>query len=94
MLIVTLCINIFTGCESRRPNVQNPIIKGWVKVQFTITKQGTVKSPVVLKSKPKGVFDKEALHAISKYKFKPLVNKKGKIVEKKAVQIIEFKIAN
>jgi len=65
--------------------------KGWVKVQFIITASGKVKSPFVVSSKPSGVFDKEALKAIRRWKFKArIVN--GQAVAQKAVQTIKFKL--
>lgn len=66
--------------------------EGWVKVKFTITKTGTVKSPVVIESNPKNIFDQEAIRALLKYKFKPKF-KHGKAVEQHVTQIIEFKLA-
>ena len=67
-------------------------IEGVVTVSFTITKEGTVRDPVVVKATPENVFDKEALKAILKWKFKPkLVD--GQPVERQATQEIEFKLA-
>jgi len=65
--------------------------KGWVKVQFIITASGKVKSPFVVSSKPSGVFDKAALKAIRRWKFKAkIVN--GQAVAQRAVQTIQFKL--
>ncbi len=65
--------------------------QGWVKVQFIITASGRVKSPFVVSSKPRGVFDKAALKAIRHWKFKAkIVN--GQAVAQKAVQTIKFKL--
>jgi protein TonB len=67
-------------------------IEGVVTVSFTITKEGTVRDPVVVKATPENVFDSEALKAILKWKFKPkLVD--GQPVERQATQEIEFKLA-
>ncbi|MFQ5659960.1 MAG: energy transducer TonB [Gammaproteobacteria bacterium] len=48
-------------------------IEGYVIVQFTVTKQGTTKNAVIVEAKPKGVFDKAALQAAAKFKYKPRV---------------------
>lgn len=65
--------------------------QGWVKVQFIITASGRVKSPFVVSSKPSGVFNKAALKAIRRWKFKAkIVN--GQAVAQKAVQTIKFKL--
>lgn len=66
-------------------------VEGWVKVQFIITKIGTVKLPVAIDSKPKGVFDREAVRAILHFKFKPWIEK-GEAVEHKATHVFEFKL--
>jgi protein TonB len=67
-------------------------IEGVVTVSFTITKEGTVKDPVVVKATPEKVFDSEALKAILKWKFKPKLEQ-GQPVERQATQEIEFKLS-
>lgn len=66
-------------------------IEGWVKVKFTITPSGTVTNPEVVDAKPRRIFDREAIRAILKFKFKPkIVNGQG--VEQVATQTIEFEL--
>lgn len=66
-------------------------IEGWVKVEFTITENGGVKDAVVVDAQPKRVFDREALRAIVKWKFKPkLVD--GRAIDRRAVQVLEFRL--
>ena len=64
-------------------------IEGWVKVKFTITPSGTVSNPEVVDAKPRRIFDREAIRAILKFKFKPKVVN-GQAVEQVATQTIEF----
>lgn len=64
-------------------------IQGWVKVEFTITEVGTVKEPRVVDARPPRVFNREAIRAISKWKFKPRVVE-GIAVERRATQVIDF----
>jgi protein TonB len=64
-------------------------IEGWVKVEFTITPVGTVKDPRVVEAKPARIFNREAVRAILKWKFKPRVID-GVAVERRATQIIDF----
>ena len=66
--------------------------EGWVKLEFTITRQGTVSDPVVVDAKPRRIFDRAALRAIRKWRFKPKVAG-GKPVARRATQIMEFKLA-
>ena len=65
--------------------------EGWVKVEFTITAIGTVKNPRVIDSKPPRVFNREAIRAILKWKFKPRVID-GVAVDRSATQIIDFSL--
>jgi len=64
-------------------------IQGWVKVEFTITEVGTVKDPRVIDARPPRVFNREAIRAILKWKFKPRVVE-GIAVERRATQVIDF----
>jgi len=66
-------------------------IEGWVKIEFTITEQGTVKDAVVVESQPAEIFDQAALRAIQKWKFKPKVID-GEAFEQRAIQILQFKL--
>ncbi len=65
--------------------------EGWVKIEFTITAIGTVKNPRVVDSKPPRVFNREAIRAILKWKFKPRVVE-GVAVDRLATQIIDFNL--
>ena len=67
--------------------------EGWVKLEFTITETGTVKSPRVIDSQPPRIFNREAIRAILKWKFKPRVVD-GVAVERQATQTIDFKLEN
>ena len=48
-------------------------ITGYVIVQFDVTKEGTVENPVVVEAKPPGIFDRSALRAAVKFKYKPKI---------------------
>lgn len=65
--------------------------EGWVEVEFTITEVGTVKDPKVIDAKPPRIFNREAIRAILKWKFKPRVID-GVAVERRATQIIDFNL--
>jgi protein TonB len=64
-------------------------LEGWVKLEFTITEVGTVKNPKVVEADPPRVFNREALRAILKWKFKPRVID-GVAVERTATQTLDF----
>lgn len=71
---------------------QSRRIEGWVKIEFTITTTGTVKNAKVVESQPSSVFDRAALKAIARWKFKPKVSD-GAAIEQRAVQTLQFKLA-
>ncbi len=48
-------------------------IEGYVLLQFTVTKTGAVRDPEIIESKPPGIFDRAALGAALKFKYKPKV---------------------
>ena len=68
-------------------------IEGYAVIEYTVTKQGTVRDPRVVESKPEGVFDKAAVKSASRYKYKPRVVD-GQPVEVPGVRTkISFKLA-
>lgn len=67
-------------------------VEGWVKIAFTIQGDGSVSDPQILDAKPSRIFNRAALNAIKKWKFKPRMVD-GKPVARKAEQVIEFSLA-
>ena len=64
-------------------------IEGYVTVEFTITETGSVTSPRVIESRPPRVFDREAMRAILRWKFKPRIID-GVAVSRTATQTLQF----
>lgn len=60
-------------------------LEGYVIVQFDVTAEGTVENPVVLEAKPASIFDRSAIRAAKKFKYKP------KILNGKAVRVTGVK---
>jgi protein TonB len=48
-------------------------IEGYVLLEFTVTKSGAVSDPVVVEADPPGIFDRAAIQAALKFKYKPKV---------------------
>ncbi len=48
-------------------------IEGYVLLEFIVTKTGAVENPVVIESSPPGIFDRAAMDAALKFKYKPKV---------------------
>jgi protein TonB len=67
-------------------------LEGWVRVRFTILPDGSVADPSVVDAKPPRVFNREAVRAILRWKFKPRIMD-GQAVSREAEQTIEFKLA-
>ncbi len=83
-----------------RVNPQYPLrasersIEGWVEVEFTISKLGTVKDPFVLNSHPSSIFDRSALKAIRKWKYNPKIED-GEPMERPGVKVrLKFDLSN
>ncbi|MDN7125131.1 energy transducer TonB [Pseudidiomarina sp. 1APP75-32.1] len=60
-------------------------IEGYVVVEFTVTRQGTVRDPRVVEAQPEQIFDQAAMDAVLKFKYKPRVVN-GDAVEVEGVQ--------
>lgn len=48
-------------------------LEGWVLVEFCVTEAGTVKEPFVVTAEPTTIFDRSALNAALKFKYRPKV---------------------
>jgi len=70
----------------------NRHIEGWVKIEFTITEQGTVKDAIVIDAQPAKTFNRAALQAIRRWKFKAKIIG-GEAFEQRAIQVLQFKLS-
>ncbi len=68
-------------------------IEGIVTVEFTIGIDGSVKNPVIIKSRPPKIFDDAVLQAIKKWKYDPEMEG-GKLVERRARQDVSFNLSD
>ncbi|MEM1081877.1 MAG: energy transducer TonB [Pseudomonadota bacterium] len=66
-------------------------IEGYVVVEFTITEDGSVRDPRVIDSSPPRMFDRNAMRAILRWKFKPRVID-GVAVARTAQQRLDFNL--
>ena len=65
-------------------------IEGVVNIEFTINEDGTVSDPRVISAQPPRVFNRSALRAILRWKFKPRIID-GQAVKRRATIPLEFK---
>ena len=63
--------------------------EGWVELSFTVGVDGSVDGVEVVNANPRRLFDREAMRALSQWKFTPRVEN-GKPVPAKARQRLEF----
>ena len=66
-------------------------MEGTVKLEFTITQTGTVRDIKVVGADPPEVFDRAAMRALSKWKFKPKIENNAAVEQHASVQI-NFKL--
>lgn len=48
-------------------------IEGYCTVEYTVTKSGSVRDPVVVDAQPEGIFDRASIQASLKFRYKPRV---------------------
>ena len=48
-------------------------LEGFVLLEFVVTETGSVRDPVVLEAQPPGVFNRAAIQAVLKFKYKPKI---------------------
>lgn len=67
-------------------------IEGYVVVEFTVSKLGTVTNPKVIEADPPNIFNRAAISAAKKFKYKPKVEN-GKAIEVSGIRnIIRFEL--
>ena len=65
--------------------------EGWVELQFMVGVNGTPSQIEVVRAEPSGMFDRAAIRAVSRWKFKP-AQRDGSSVEAMARTTISFKL--
>lgn len=66
-------------------------IEGFVTARLSISADGSVTDVEVVSSEPPGIFEREAVRAMYRYRFDPKVTN-GKAVGQTAMQTVEFKL--
>ena len=49
------------------------LVSGWVEMEFTVARDGSVQDIVVTNSEPRRTFDSAALAAMRRYRYQPVV---------------------
>jgi len=66
--------------------------EGWVVVGYTVDTEGNVSGVQVVDAQPRHLFDREAVNAVERWKYKP-ATRGGNPVEAKLQRRIEFKLS-
>ena len=68
-------------------------IEGYVVLEYTVTKQGTVSNPVVVEAQPENIFNKAAIKSALRYKYKPRVENGEPVAVPNVRTKVTFKVA-
>ncbi|MEL0655820.1 energy transducer TonB [Pseudoalteromonas issachenkonii] len=69
-------------------------IEGWVQLSFSISPTGEVIDPVVINAEPKRTFDREAIRAIKRWKYRPKVTEGVAQLQTGQTVQLDFKLDN
>lgn len=67
-------------------------IEGYVLLEFTVTRLGTVENPVVIEADPPNIFNRAAIQAALKFKYKPRVVEGEAIAVPGVQNLIRFEL--
>ena len=67
--------------------------EGWVLLEFSIDKIGQAMDPVVIDSDPPGVFDRSAMNAVKKWKYRPMIEDGKPAIRLGVRQLFSYQIA-
>jgi TonB family protein len=90
-LLLVIFISLTLGCSSTTETLPP---EGWVELKFDIDENGDPVNIIVVDSDSGDTFDKEAIRALSKWKYKPKVVD-GKAVAQRGLKVrLDFKAEN
>lgn len=69
-------------------------VEGYVLLEFTVTALGTVENPVVIEAEPKGYFERAAIRAALKFKYKAKVMNGEPMAVAGVRNLITFELAD
>ena len=89
---------VVTPVSTRRPNIPQVAydnqIDGWVMLAFNVNPDGRVSDIQIMDAYPRGVFEANAVEAISSWRYSPFTKKKKRGPEPKPIRLaqkIDFK---
>jgi len=89
-VISALSLRVVRKVEPEYPQqALERLVSGWVEMEFTVMKDGTVQNVVVIESQPRRTFDNAAMAAMRRWRFQP-VQRDGEAVEQRASMRMRF----
>ena len=73
------------------PSARMRRIEGWVDMLFTVNADGSVSDPLIVDSEPEGIFERAAMDAALRWRFRPMTVD-GESVETLAQILINFSL--
>jgi protein TonB len=83
---------IFRVSPNYPMTAQRDGIEGWVKLSFSIDKTGRVFDAKVMNAEPKRLFDRAALKALKRWKYKPTINNGEPQIQRGQSVMLEFNL--
>lgn len=71
------------------PRALEQLVSGWVQMEFTVARDGSVKDIIITDSEPVRTFDSAATSALRRYRYRPVI-RDGAAVEQRAHLRIRF----
>ena len=68
-------------------------IEGWVLLEFTIDSAGQAIDPIVIDADPRDIFERAALSAVRRWKYRPMIENGKPTMRAGVRQLISFEIA-
>lgn len=69
-------------------------VEGWVLLKYDVDASGTLSNISVMDSQPRKIFDREAMRALKKWKFKPALSNGQPVASRGQTVKIEFNMDN
>lgn len=89
-IVSALTLRVLRRAEPVYPDqALDQLISGWVEMEFTVAKDGTVQNVIVTGSEPRRIFDAAATSAMKRYRFSPVL-RDGQPVEQRATMRMRF----
>ncbi len=74
------------------PHAERSAIEGFVDIEFSVSKTGRVVDPRIIYAEPSNIFNRSALRAVRKWKYKPMVVD-GQPLERQGLRVrIKFEL--